>query len=267
MRAEFIDINKKITPSFIISNMNIEPMEGEVFVDCIGYDGIYSVSNYGRIKSERRPHNFGGYMKEKIKKIQVHPITRQTTTLLYLNNKPKTGIISRLVYESFIGQIEDDLEIMHINKDVTDNRLCNLKKTNRSESNKRNFDLGLIDHSIRKMAKMAIERGAERQKKLCVYDGEEVVRKICPKCAVEKDISEFIDRMNICKRCKSISEGILNPGIYLEKQKLRESGLQKCSKCENILPFNKFYKDKSNRNGITSSCKECHKNHQTKKQR
>ncbi len=35
-----------------LKNLSLENMEGEEWTDVIGYDGIYSVSNYGRIKRE-----------------------------------------------------------------------------------------------------------------------------------------------------------------------------------------------------------------------
>jgi hypothetical protein len=40
-------------------NKNIETLENEIWVDAIYYDGSYSVSNLGRVKSEQRVVNNG----------------------------------------------------------------------------------------------------------------------------------------------------------------------------------------------------------------
>lgn len=50
------------------------------------------------------------------------------------NGKHTYRRVHRLVWESFNGFIENDLTIDHINKNVRDNRLCNLRLLTREEN-------------------------------------------------------------------------------------------------------------------------------------
>ena len=43
------------------------------------------------------------------------------------NHKHSHCLVHRLVYETFVSDIPDDKEIDHINRDRSDNRLCNLR--------------------------------------------------------------------------------------------------------------------------------------------
>lgn len=78
----------------------IENLEGEVWKPIKGYEGLYEVSNKGRVKSlnycgwnvirimENKPSK-GNYIRVKLRK----------------NNKPKTFFVHRLVYEAFYGDL------------------------------------------------------------------------------------------------------------------------------------------------------------------
>lgn len=79
-------------------------MEEEIWKDIEGYQGLYQVSNLGRVKSLSKWHKNGsnGYLtKEKILKHAVH---RDNYLIIVLskNNKQKTVKVHRLVAKAFI---------------------------------------------------------------------------------------------------------------------------------------------------------------------
>lgn len=115
-------------------------MGNEIWKDVLDYEGLYQVSNLGRIRSLDRdvimPKN-GGIRKDKGKILKP---TNNSRGYLYLNlcKNGKTSIkkVHRLVYEAFNGKT--NLQIDHIVEcNKTDNRLSNLQAlTNRENTSK-----------------------------------------------------------------------------------------------------------------------------------
>lgn len=79
----------------------------------------YSISSYGRARNDK-------------KDLLLTPV-RETHGIHYKytiwnNNKQRTYIsIKRVVYQMFVGDIPNDMQVVHINKDASDNRVDNLK--------------------------------------------------------------------------------------------------------------------------------------------
>lgn len=82
----------------------------------------YMVSNMGRVKSLNFRGNTG---KEHLRKIQKN---KYGYLMLFLSKegKQKGFTIHRLVYEAFVGEIPQGMQVNHINEIKTDNRLENL---------------------------------------------------------------------------------------------------------------------------------------------
>lgn len=99
----------------------------ERWKDVVGYEGLYQVSNFGRVKSF-----YNG--KEKILKPSIG-----NTGYLYINlcknGKHYTKTVHRLIATTFISNTENKDYIDHINTDRTDNRVCNLRWVTRIENN------------------------------------------------------------------------------------------------------------------------------------
>ena len=96
-------------------------MSEEIWKDIKGFEGLYQVSNLGRVKSLKRPYR----LKEKIKKPQM-PNNGYYQVQLHKNSIRKWYQVHRIVWEAFNGTIPEGLQVNHINEVKTDNRLSNL---------------------------------------------------------------------------------------------------------------------------------------------
>ena len=241
-----------------VFSLQLEPFEGEVFRDVVGFDGMYTVSNFGKIKSERRERSTGGFLKERILKIAVGK-NLQCGVNLWENGNPKHFSISILVADAFIKKQRDGLKIVVIHKDKNqkNNRLENLIVDTKSVCCKIDYQLGLKDESLINASIAARKRGQERYKKFGIYDGKQLVGFVCKRCFKECSFNEFRHTNTICNNCKAISEGVLDIGKIERRKELSKAGLQECSKCKKVKSFNKFHKNKRTKNMITSSCIEC----------
>lgn len=102
----------------------------EIWKDIPDYEGLYQVSNLGRIKSLKFNHtNYEKILKNSTN--QNYP-----TIILNHNYKPKTFLIHRLVAETFIPNLKKLPCVNHINGIKTDNRVENLEWCTYSENMK-----------------------------------------------------------------------------------------------------------------------------------
>ena len=86
--------------------------------------------------------------------------------------------------------------------------------------------------------------------------------KICTKCKIEKELSEFgknkRQKDGFHYRCKSCcSEAKLNPKGTKWKINLREQGKKHCGKCRDVKPFSEFGKNKNTFDKYQTRCKSC----------
>lgn len=86
-----------------------------------GFEGLYQVSNFGRIKSLGNKQN----RKEKILRLYKDSAGYYQIKLYYNGNYNRFKV-HRLVWEAFNGIIPNGLVVNHINEIKTDNRLSNL---------------------------------------------------------------------------------------------------------------------------------------------
>ena len=103
-------------------------MDNEIWKDIVGYEGLYQVSNMGRVKSL----NYNHTGKEKL----LSPLKDSGGYLranLCKNGKPKMYKVHRLVLMTF-SPVEnmDKLDINHIDENKLNNNLSNLEWCDRS---------------------------------------------------------------------------------------------------------------------------------------
>ena len=109
---------------------------GEIWRDIRGYEGLYQVSNFARVKSFY-------YNTPKII-FQSLNRTGYLRVCLVKNGKRKDHLLHRLVAEAFLPNPDNLPQVDHINGDKRDNRLENLQWVTRSENIQRAIQNGLI---------------------------------------------------------------------------------------------------------------------------
>ena len=107
----------------------------EVWKDIEGYEGLYQISNYGRVKSLK-------YGKERILKTVEN--NGYQHVLLFKNGKGKWFYVHRLVAMVFIPNPDNLTEINHISEIKNDNRVVNLEWCDR----KYNVNYGTVKQRI-----------------------------------------------------------------------------------------------------------------------
>lgn len=118
----------------------------EYWVDIKHYEGLYKISNLGRIKSLAKEWVCG----KNSKRIKQETFISICTTTEYYNIrlhkkglKSKYYTIHRLLAEHFIPNPQNKAEVNHINGDKHDNRLENLEWATSAENRQHAFDNGL----------------------------------------------------------------------------------------------------------------------------
>ena len=119
-------------------NTDLQDLEGEVWKDVVGYEGLYMVSSMGRIKSlERQVWNKSNQCYHTImEKISLQTIPKRGYPHLTLSKDGvrKTFNTHRLVASAFIPNLDNKPDIDHINTIRTDNRVENLRWVTRKEN-------------------------------------------------------------------------------------------------------------------------------------
>lgn len=107
----------------------------EVWKDIEGYEGLYAVSNYGRVKSLRR----NTILKKRTTKDGYIKVT------LTVNYKAKDFTVHRLVAKAFIenANAEKNSTVNHIDGNKENNHFSNLEWVDRKEQLYHAYKLGL----------------------------------------------------------------------------------------------------------------------------
>ncbi len=113
----------------------------ETWKDIPGFDGAYSVSDLGRVRSNSRIDFGGRNWKGRILK-DANSGGYRTVALRY-NGKYVTCCIHRLVMLAFVGP--SDLWVNHKNGDKSKNNLDNLEYCTPKENTKHAWETGLVD--------------------------------------------------------------------------------------------------------------------------
>ena len=88
----------------------------------------YSASKKGQILSKNR---------KKILKTVPNSVNGYLYFCLFINNVPKSYLVSRFVYECFKGNIPDDKEVDHIDNNKENNQIDNLQLLTHKENTRK----------------------------------------------------------------------------------------------------------------------------------
>lgn len=102
-----------------------EDLLNEIWKPINNYEGLYEISNYGRVRSLNRQGTKGKILKNDLRKdgyLQVHLVKK---------GKMKNYLVHRLVAETFIPNCDKLPEVNHINEIKSDCRTENLEWCNK----------------------------------------------------------------------------------------------------------------------------------------
>lgn len=181
-----------------VFSLSLNNLENEEWIDALGFDGIYQVSNLGRVKTLGRWVSNGKserWVKERIRKLYTGKDGRITMIFNYQNKKTSINLPA-IIFFSFHPEkryLDRTYCVAHINKILNDNRLENLTLIKISDSHKINHIEKLLPH----LKVNNDKRKAEYLK---------LTHKICKTCNEKKEIEKFEHGRNSCLVCRKRSK-------------------------------------------------------------
>lgn len=245
-------MTKRLKPCL---DIDLTDLPNEVWVSCFAYDGLYEVSNLGRVKSVDRFDSLGRLWKARIRKLANVKSHKPISVTLCQDGVPQPFMVAHLVLNSFgfFGAAEEIS--VHKNKIMTDNQLVNLKFTSHSESMLLGYSTGAIPKPIRIGLPWKEQEKRDYQEKFVTIIEGKIISKICTVCMMEQFANQYEYNgkcdPRICKICAYKRQGIINVGIRQQIKDLKNAGLIKCTKCETVKPLSDYHANKS-------KCKKCY---------
>jgi len=245
-------------------NRSLEDIKGEEWMDVVGYDGIYQISNFGRVKSLGRYVNSSKgnkrWVKEKILKIHIPKDGSELNIKLSFENISKTHLVNTLVADAFLQERKEKEVICQLDKNVLNCNLSNLKIMNVSKSVYLNYkngkakDWGIGNMIKNERKKYELENG--------VYKNGKLIKIKCSCCGKTKKTHDFyVKKNNIrreCKDCTIKKRGVNKVGELRKRKELAEKGRRICSVCKKEKNlYIEFGKSKNAFMGRSNNCKEC----------
>lgn len=147
----------------------------EEWRDIYGFEGLYQVSNLGRVRSLDRWTHGGKRLRPGIVMTPTHH--REYPALNLVRDGKITAVrIHVLVAEAFIGGRPDGRVINHINGVKTDNRVVNLEYVTHRENSRHASRMGLYGQCVKERNQRIVElrAGGMRIKDIAALVGESV---------------------------------------------------------------------------------------------
>lgn len=134
-------------------------MGKEEWRDVVGFEGLYQVSSFGRVFSQKRNHPQHGHFIGG--QIIAQKIDRGYLCCnLWKGGKSYNLLVHRLVAIAFIPNTLNKKEINHKNRTRNDNNVCNLEWSTRTENHKHAESGGKTIRPPLKVAQLEKQTGA-----------------------------------------------------------------------------------------------------------
>lgn len=248
-------------PVDIHRNLQLTDLPGEEWMDVYGYDGIYHVSNLGRVKALPREVRCGNnYRLTRLRIMRQGWNARHGLWIVVLcvNMERRTIKVSRMVWEAFNGGPPSDGKVvMHRNKFKTDDRLFNLEAVTVLESNTQNYRMGVSVYQ-ENLAALHVAQVAELDALLIASHSARICRtckRELPNAEFYRSDATFLHRR--CKDCRLTQRGVRDVGKQRLANELFARGLRRCNPCGTVKPLTDFGSSRSSPGGYNHKCRAC----------
>ena len=146
----------------------------EIWKDIEGYEGMYQVSNYGRVKGQERWTHFKNGKKPRFEPERILKFAKHhkgyVKAQLRKEDKLKAFFVHRLVAQAFIPNPEGKPQVNHKDGDKLNNTVSNLEWTTQSENLKHSYHI--LESHKKSVENMYEFRMKVKCKPVVVYDRE-----------------------------------------------------------------------------------------------
>ena len=160
-------------------------MNKEIWKDIKGYEGLYQISNLGRVKSF--PRN-GTIKQERILK-QTIDNNGYLIVGLHKNNKAKKVCVHWLVADAFIPKGKEDEVINHIDGNKLNNNLNNLERCSQK-------------HNVRESIRLGLQKPYNEKKVLQFDLNNNFIKEWKSACEIQRKLN--ISQANISACCRGV---------------------------------------------------------------
>lgn len=164
----------------------------EIWKDIAGYEGMYQVSNFGRVRSL----NYRNTGRIEIRKTFIMKNGYESVSLCK-NQKYTSHYVHRLVASAFVENPNNLLEVNHINEDKLDNRAENLEWCDRS------YNMAYGTGHMRSAEKQTGRTNTKSNKKVAQYTMEGELVTIYPSASEIKRVLGY-NRGHVCECARGI---------------------------------------------------------------
>lgn len=257
---------------------DLSDREGEEWRSVVGYDGLYEVSNHGRIKSIARWVGVRGqsamrFVRARILSQVLNAKTGARHCNLSQDGVIRGGQIMTRVAEAWLRPKGEGEVYYHINKDQQDNRLANLAVGMNSISVQVSYAVGAMSglRSGQTIGQEQAARFARERAAIDKIDGSgALIARECKTCKAVKPIEDFpardssgIERRLVCWVCTSARDGVKNIGKQREASDLAAAGLRRCCRCKEVKrlddDFGRASKEPTGRLHYCKGCRAAYK--------